>query len=91
MQVPGLLQIGHCGQRNHAFHCGLVPGKAQCELPPGRVAHDHDLLGIQPIARLNLRNEPVSLSDIFEGARPAAAGIPHTPVFHIPCRKTFPR
>ncbi len=66
-----------------------MSGEAQRQLASSGVAHHDYLRGVQFGALGDLGDVAVTVADILEGARPAAARVAHTAILHVPGRESF--
>src|SRR5689334_103866 len=90
MQLPGSAKVQHACKREDASYRTLKRGKTYGQVPSGRVSSDAESLKVEFGNGIVLVFEQgmVSAANVLKRPWPAAAGISHATVFHIPCGNT---
>lgn len=88
MQLPGAMQVYDAREREHMRNGPLKSGEAESEVASGGVAGDAEVVQVEPGDGIVfvLAQSVVGAADVFKRSRPAAAGISHATVLHIPGR-----
>ncbi len=68
----------------------LVRSEAKRKLASRGVAHHEHSRGIEIVTFCDLRDEAISVRDVFECAGPSTTGIADAPVFQVPGRNSLP-
>ena len=86
VKFPGAMQVNDAGEREHMRNGALKSGEAKSKVASCGVAGDAELFQIEPGDGiiLVLAQSAVGAADVLKRTGPSAAGISHTPVFHVP-------
>ena len=82
MQLIAFVQIEHAGERKDPAYRRLMRSQAESKLAAGRMSGDAQALQVELRAVL-MESEQCS-AYVFEGTRPAPAGIAHAAILNVP-------